>query len=93
LVVCNTVKNAQIACRELGKNVSPEKKALIHGRFILKDREEQERNAADKFLLVGTQAIEVSLNISFDVIYTELAPIDALVQRFGRVNRKWAIHR
>jgi len=91
LVVCNTVKNAQIAYRELGKNVSPEKKALIHGRFILRDREEQERNAADKFLLVGTQAIEVSLNISFDVIYTELAPIDALVQRFGRVNRKGVI--
>lgn len=39
-------------------------------------------------LLVGTQAIEVSLDIDFDGLYTELGLIDALLQRFGRVNRK-----
>lgn len=39
-------------------------------------------------LLVGTQAIEVSLDIDYDTIYTEPAPLDALIQRFGRVNRK-----
>jgi len=39
-------------------------------------------------LLVGTQAIEVSLDIDYDVLYSEPAPIDALIQRFGRVNRK-----
>jgi CRISPR-associated endonuclease/helicase Cas3 len=38
-------------------------------------------------LLVGTQAIEVSLDIDYDVIFTELAPLDALLQRFGRINR------
>ena len=38
--------------------------------------------------MVGTQAIEVSLDIDYDTIYTEPAPIDALIQRFGRVNRK-----
>jgi CRISPR-associated endonuclease/helicase Cas3 len=38
-------------------------------------------------LLVGTQAIEVSLDIDYDVIFTEPAPLDALLQRFGRVNR------
>ena len=41
----------------------------------------------DVKLLVGTQAIEVSLNIDYDVIFTEPAPLDALLQRFGRVNR------
>lgn len=38
-------------------------------------------------LLVGTQAIEVSLDIDYDVIFTEPAPLDDLLQRFGRVNR------
>lgn len=88
LIVCNTVKNAQIMYEMIKKYVKPEKRALIHGKFILRDREKQEKNAKDKKLLVGTQAIEVSLNISFDVLYTEIAPIDALVQRFGRINRK-----
>ena len=39
-------------------------------------------------LFIGTQAIEVSLDIDYDKIYTEPAPFDALIQRFGRVNRK-----
>ena len=39
-------------------------------------------------LLIGTQAIEVSLDVDFDVLYSDPAPLDALLQRFGRVNRK-----
>lgn len=35
-----------------------------------------------------TQVVEVSLDISFDIMITECAPIDALTQRFGRINRK-----
>jgi CRISPR-associated endonuclease/helicase Cas3 len=86
LVVCNTVSQAQLVFRELlecTKNC-----ALLHGRFILKDRERIEKNINDLDLLVGTQAIEVSLDIDYDVLYTEPAPIDALIQRFGRVNRR-----
>ncbi|MGH3874108.1 MAG: hypothetical protein ACRDSR_21845 [Pseudonocardiaceae bacterium] len=38
-------------------------------------------------ILVATQVVEVSLDVDFDVLYTSGAPLDALVQRFGRVNR------
>jgi CRISPR-associated endonuclease/helicase Cas3 len=37
--------------------------------------------------VVATQVVEVSLNIDLDTIYSDPAPLDALVQRFGRVNR------
>ena len=38
-------------------------------------------------LVVSTQVVEVSLDISFDIMITECAPLDALIQRFGRINR------
>ncbi len=37
--------------------------------------------------MISTQIVEVSLDVSFDVMFTELAPPDCLLQRFGRVNR------
>jgi CRISPR-associated endonuclease/helicase Cas3 len=86
LVVCNTVKRAQELYSVLKDETS--ERALLHGRFILRDRESTERSLASKNLLVGTQVIEVSLDIDYDVCFSEPAPIDALIQRFGRVNRR-----
>ncbi len=86
LVVCNTVKQAQDVFQEL-IGVTENAK-LLHSRFILKDRERIEKELEDANLLVGTQAVEVSLDIDFDCLFSEPAPIDALIQRFGRVNRK-----
>ncbi len=86
LVVCNTVEQSQSVYDYLKSN----KKVLLHGSFNAFDRNKKEFDlkGPDIKLLVGTQAIEVSLDIDYDVIYTEPAPIDALIQRFGRVNRK-----
>lgn len=86
LVVCNTVEQSQSVFIKLkSKN-----KTLLHGSFNADDRYEKEKQlSSDNInLLVGTQAIEVSLDIDYDVLYSEPAPLDALIQRFGRVNRK-----
>lgn len=61
---------------------------LLHGKFNTRDREIIEKDLNSAELFIGTQAIEVSLNISYDVLYTEAAPLDALLQRCGRINRK-----
>lgn len=91
IVICNTVKQAQEVYLKLVNSgqIEPEKIALLHGRFNAKDRLDNEKKAMspDTQLLIGTQAIEISLDIDYDVMFTEPAPLDALLQRFGRVNR------
>ena len=84
LICVNSVDLAQELYRKL-QSYNPK---LIHGRFNTRDREQAEEGIEKSFLLIGTQSIEVSLDISYDVLYTELAPFDSLLQRFGRVNRK-----
>lgn len=90
IVACNTVANAQKIFCLLTEKGETQKSILLHSRFITKDRIEKEHllDNKDVQLLVGTQVIEVSIDIDFDVIFTEPAPLDALVQRFGRVNRR-----
>jgi CRISPR-associated endonuclease/helicase Cas3 len=85
LVVSNTVKQAQSIYNRLDTT----KKVLLHSAFNGVDRNKKESvlKSDEVKLLVGTQAIEVSLDIDYDVIFTEPAPLDALLQRFGRVNR------
>ncbi|MDX9852225.1 MAG: CRISPR-associated helicase Cas3' [Tenuifilaceae bacterium] len=85
LVVSNTVKQAQIIYNSL----DTPKKVLLHSAFngVDRNRKEAKLKSDEINLLVGTQAIEVSLDIDYDVIFTEPAPLDALLQRFGRVNR------
>lgn len=64
----------------------------LHSEFAAIDRQEKERKLTDKNeavynLVITTQVIEVSLDVSFDVMFSECAPIDSLVQRAGRCNR------
>jgi CRISPR-associated endonuclease/helicase Cas3 len=94
LVVANRVAQAQEIYRTLRKKVKGVH--LLHSRFIRRDRVEKERtiigslqgkNDVDVRVLVATQVVEVSLDVSFDTIFTEVAPVDDLLQRFGRINR------
>ena len=89
LVVANTVCDAQTFYRTL-KQLGWPKLALLHARFIVRDRAAKENEvspAQPGTIFVATQVVEVSLDISYDVLITEIAPADALVQRMGRVNR------
>jgi CRISPR-associated endonuclease/helicase Cas3 len=69
------------------------KMLLYHSRFIYSDRikkEEKIKILSEKnepFILIATQVIEISLNISSDVMYSQIAPPDTIGQRAGRLNR------
>ena len=67
LIVCNTIQDAQKMYELIDVNNS----ALLHSRFILKDRQIIESKLKKLDLLVGTQAIEVSLDIDYDVLFTQ----------------------
>lgn len=99
LIVCNQVKQAQDTY-ELVKDLYPDiPHLLIHSRYKRSQRQELESLLKQKYnkmenacIVVSTQVVEVSLDISFDLMITECAPIDALIQRFGRINRKRTLH-
>jgi len=100
LVVANNVADARTLYEKLAPLAAelygPEAALLLHSRFRRKDRSAIEEAIQARFgtrqsrrpgLLVATQVVEVSLDVDFDVLHTSGAPLDALLQRFGRVNR------
>ncbi len=95
LFVSNQVKRAQALYQQLAEDYPEINKMLIHSRFKRGKRSQLESDlkniyneSTDACLVVSTQVVEVSLDISFDLMITECAPIDSLIQRFGRINRK-----
>ena len=95
LIVCNQVKRAQQMYDYIRETFPSVSKMLIHSRFKRGDHSLLETKLKEDFnrmteacVVVSTQVVEVSLDISFDLMITECAPIDALIQRFGRINRK-----
>jgi len=99
LVVCNTVDRAVELYRQVVTAAQAQGYVcnLLHSRFLPDDRKEKEdwviqhfgKNAQPdtKALLIATQVVEVGLDISADLHLTEVAPVDALIQRAGRVAR------
>jgi len=87
LIVVNTVDEA---IRLYNKYKRVTKQILCyHSKFIQQHRIDKEAAilAQEKFneplLLIATQVVEVSLDIDFDILFTENAPIDAIIQRAG----------
>ncbi|NTW01208.1 MAG: CRISPR-associated helicase Cas3', partial [Oscillochloris sp.] len=100
LVCANTVARAQEIRNELAaRGLLHEQLLLIHSRYTFGDRNRHEMDIrklcgvdialSDRtpLALIATQVVEVSLNIDLDTMYSDPAPLEALLQRFGRVNR------
>lgn len=77
---------------------------LLHARLLFEDREQREQRVLQRFgkgednrpyraVLVATQVIEQSLDLDFDLLVTDHAPADLILQRAGRLHRHQREHR
>ncbi len=91
LIVANTVEQSQEIYQSLRDDFRWKPTYLLHARMIMRCRQRLEKlvkNPKPGSIFVATQVVEVSLDISYDALITEIAPLDALTQRMGRVNRQ-----
>lgn len=96
LVVCNTVGRAVQRYRHL-RGRWGDRVTLAHSRYVVHDRSERDTWLRSTFgpepgdrsgrVVVATQVAEQSLDVDFDLLVTDLAPVDLLLQRIGRLHR------
>lgn len=101
LVIMNTVARAQEVWR--GVKDSGIQTLLIHGQFTASERAQRTALALDllgphgqrptQFIVVATQIAEQSFDVDADILFTDLAPIDLMLQRIGRLHRHEHIQR
>lgn len=95
----NTVKDAIEAYQQIKAQHPDWQVDLFHARYALGDRISIEKRVVGRFdknsttesrrgqILIATQVVEQSLDLDFDTLITDLAPIDLLIQRAGRLRR------
>ena len=95
----NTVNDARRALTLLSEHLPAGHLGLFHARFALADRLAIEQGVLARFgpastpddrrgrVLIATQVVEQSLDLDFDLMITDLAPIDLIIQRAGRLRR------
>ncbi len=88
-VILNRVPKAQKVFKLIDGKVNKDV-ILLHSRITAKERKEREDKLLEspEFVVIATQVIEAGLDVSLDLMLTEIAPIDALIQRIGRVARR-----
>ena len=98
-VIVNTVRRAQKIAAELREKLPEMRVIVFHSQFVMADRVRREQmllelvgkhstaEQRDRLIVVGTQVIEQSLDLDFDVLFTDLCPMDLLLQRIGRLHR------
>ncbi len=98
-VIVNTVCEAQALAREAAEKMKGAEVVLLHSQFVAADRAEKEveilrragKGSAPEdrkgLVVIGTQVLVQSLDIDFDLLITQLCPMDLLLQRLGRLHR------
>ena len=96
-IIVNTVKRGQTFAKKLSEHFGYETVMLLHSAFIATERVKKEKSLLNmigkgairpkKKIIIGTQVIEQSLDIDFDMLISDLAPVDLLIQRLGRLHR------
>ncbi|WP_220496078.1 CRISPR-associated helicase/endonuclease Cas3 [Pseudoalteromonas sp. SG41-5] len=99
-VICNTVHDAQNLYQQLKSQINTEDEPLeidlLHARYTFSDRARIEKQILDIYgkhagrqgrILVATQVVEQSLDLDFDLLVSQIAPIEFLMQRMGRLWR------
>ena len=96
-IICNTVIDAQETYNSLKNNQSCKIEIdLFHARYTNKDRIKLENNVLKNYgktakrkgrILVATQVVEQSLDLDFDVMISQIAPVEFIFQRMGRLWR------
>ena len=95
-IICNTVKDAQRLYHQITTSFPSLMVDLFHARYTFNDRKRLEDKALKDYgkdalrsgrLLIATQVIEQSLDLDFDVLISQIAPIEFLMQRMGRLWR------
>lgn len=100
LIICNTIARAQEAYKVLQQSF-PDEVELHHAGFMARERSEKEDRLRTELgpgahrgesrphlkIVVATQVAEQSLDIDADVLITDIAPMDLLIQRIGRLHR------
>lgn len=98
-VIVNTVRKAQEIAAELQSAFPKDEVIIMHAQFIMTDRAKREEQILKRvgkhstpesrrgLIIVGTQVLEQSLDLDFDLMITELCPMDLLLQRTGRLHR------
>ncbi|MFJ5547993.1 type I-E CRISPR-associated protein Cse1/CasA [Streptomyces sp. NPDC093225] len=98
LVVRNTVDRVLQAAAVLRERFGPNAVTVAHSRFLDLDRARNDDRLVERFgpagprptgrhIVVASQVAEASLDIDFDLLVTDLAPVDLVLQRMGRLHR------
>ena len=95
-LVFNTVSKAQRLAARLAETFGGDVR-LFHSRFLAPDRAAKENELREmlkpggrrpkRLIVVGTQVLEQSLDVDFDLLVTDICPLDLLLQRLGRLHR------